>query len=119
MDRENKKSVVRYADDFIAYGNLGGGEECLRLSSAEERLGLSYNEEKCGFIKKGGRWLKPLKFLGLTYNGATDKLYASTRAGASLEFDKQDLVQAVRARESSETSPGQRDTATGEEGDLT
>jgi hypothetical protein len=43
--------------------------------------------------------MKPLKFLGLTYDGKKDKLYAATRKGSTLEFDKEELVEAVAARE--------------------
>jgi len=43
--------------------------------------------------------MKPLKFLGLTYDGKKDKLYAATRNGSTLEFDKQELVDAIAARE--------------------
>jgi hypothetical protein len=38
---------------------------------------------------------KELKFLGLTYNGVTDKLRSSTREGAELTFDREGLVAAV------------------------
>lgn len=49
---------------------------------------VSLAEEKSGFVKRGGTWLKPLKFLGLSYDGIKGKLLASTRGGATLEFDK-------------------------------
>jgi hypothetical protein len=39
-------------------------------------------------IKARGKWLRPLRFLGLEYNGATNKLKARTKKGAELEFDK-------------------------------
>jgi hypothetical protein len=40
-----------------------------------------------------------LRFLGLEYNGATNKLKARTKKGAELEFDKWDLAAAVAATE--------------------
>lgn len=40
---------------------------------------------KSGWVKREGKWLKPLKFLGLSYNGETDVLKASTRKGATIE----------------------------------
>lgn len=101
--------LMRYADDFVRFTRNTGERDLLELNATEKRLGLSYNEDKCGFVKKDGVWLKPLKFLGLTYDGTTDKLKASTRKGAELVFDKQDLVMAVKARERQtaiSTSPG-------------
>jgi len=37
-----------------------------------------------GFVKRNGIWLRPLKFLGMTYNPDTDTLHASTRKGSTL-----------------------------------
>jgi len=37
--------------------------------------------------------------LGLEYNGTTDKLYARTRKGSRLEFDKEDLILAIEKSE--------------------
>lgn len=65
---------------------------------------IEFNKEKSGFVKQDGKWLKPLKFLGLTYDGERDVLHASTRGGATLEFDKHDLVAAVAYRNKSGTS---------------
>jgi hypothetical protein len=50
--------------------------------------------------------MKPLKFLGLEYDGKT--LKANTRKGSKLVFDKEDLVIALRDREI-ETSPGNKE----------
>jgi len=41
-----------------------------------------------------------MKFLGLVYDGEKDLFYADTREGASLIFDKQDLLVAFNKRES-------------------
>lgn len=43
--------------------------------------------------------MRPLKFLGLEYDGTADRLRARTRKGADLVFDKHDLNLAVAARE--------------------
>jgi hypothetical protein len=65
-----------------------------------EEMGIEYSEEKSGFVKKDGVWLKPLKFLGLEYDGSTDRLYSNTRNGARLELkDKESLVKAFLERE--------------------
>jgi hypothetical protein len=52
------------------------------------RANINYAEEKCGYVKYDDKWLKPLKFLGLTYDGEKDELYASTRKGSELVFDE-------------------------------
>jgi len=43
--------------------------------------------------------LKPLKFLGIEYNGETNKLRARTRKGSSLLYDKEALIDAVNKGE--------------------
>lgn len=43
-------------------------------------------------MKKHGVWLKPLKLLGLVYDGEEGTLRASTRKGSKLLYDKGDLV---------------------------
>jgi len=43
--------------------------------------------------------MKPLKFLGLVYDGVSDTLEAKTRKGATLRYDKQDLLKALAERE--------------------
>jgi hypothetical protein len=65
-----------------------------------EEMGVEYSPEKCGFVKKDGVWLKPLKFLGLEYDGPSNRLYASTRNGSRLELkDKESLIKAFLERE--------------------
>jgi hypothetical protein len=34
----------------------------------------------------------------MEYDGTTDKLYARTRNGATLEFDKHDLIKALKSK---------------------
>jgi hypothetical protein len=43
-------------------------------------------------VKRKGEWLKPLKFLGLEYDGVHDIFRAHTRNGSQLEFNKQELI---------------------------
>lgn len=37
-------------------------------------------------MKKDGQWLKPLRFLGIEYNGITGVFRGKTRKGSTLEF---------------------------------
>lgn len=82
--------VLKYADDMIFYGltvlldyvNTGNLADMLR------QIGLTIHSGKSGWVKTDGTWLKPLKFLGLTYDGLTNVLRASTRNGSTLIFNK-------------------------------
>lgn len=87
--------ILLYADDGIFYGP--GTEEFVRYGIMDEltsRLGFTIHPEKSGWVKKDDTWLKPLKFLGLTYNGWYDLLSASTRKGSTLVYNKQELLEA-------------------------
>jgi len=53
-------------------------------------------------VKKDGIWKKPLKFLGLEYDGNSDILKASTRLGSGLVFDKFNLVKEITPPNSKE-----------------
>jgi len=58
--------------------------------------GIQYSPEKSGWVKRDGKWLKPLKFLGLTYDGERDTLTASTREGSTLSIHtKDELLNAL------------------------
>jgi hypothetical protein len=117
--------VIAYADDFLKVSRhftiKRGGESrkfwrplpaeefLLQRTSEMEEMGLEYAPNKCGFVRKNGVWLKPLKFLGLEYDGPTDRLYANTRNGSRLELkDKEALIDAFLSSEGGQTSsPGQ------------
>jgi len=79
---------VSYADDPIFYSN-----QEFNIKDEPEH-GIVLNKSKSGWVKKGGKWLKPLKYLGLVYNPFKDTINARTRNGASLELtkDKRDLL---------------------------
>lgn len=100
LDRPNLGSKM-YADDGLYYGDF----RKLDYSPVVPNSGITsanihFNLSKSGFVKKDGIWLKPLKFLGLTYDGNLDKLSASTRKGSTLLYDKEDLVKAYQERDS-------------------
>lgn len=95
--------VVTYADDGLYYGNIGD-TPMLTPNSNLVTANIHFNVEKSGWIKKDGVWLKPLKFLGLTYDGNLDKLMGSTRNGSTLIYDKEELVSALQNREENERS---------------
>lgn len=72
--RQNKS--LSYADDGLFYS-----EEEFKVLQQKSR-GIILNEKKSGWVKFDGEWIKPLKFLGLVYDG--ENLQSQTRSGKSL-----------------------------------
>lgn len=97
MELEDK-NCIQYADDGIFYADRSFKEPVENTSM--DMASIRFNKEKSGWVRRDGIWLRPLKFLGLTYDGWGDRLFASTRNGATLEFDKDDLVEAIAYRNS-------------------
>lgn len=85
---------LEYADDGILYG-----ETPLQFprSITMQEANIRMAPEKSTWVKYDGKWLKPLKFLGLEYDGDKDLLRASTRNGSTLEYDKASLLEAIEA----------------------
>lgn len=81
---------VRYADDGVRMTNGKPIEP--KETELMEKFNIKYAKEKCGWVKKEGKWLKNLKFLGLIYNAEKDELVSDTAKGKSLVHDKQDLL---------------------------
>lgn len=76
-------NTIMYADDGIIFTPRGSEiPEFDRVKS--EWAGVEINREKSGWVKRSGEWIKPLKFLGIEYDGKTYK--ASTRKGSTLEW---------------------------------
>lgn len=84
--------IKKYADDWIAMSKKKFALEDVRCEEME-KAGIELNLEKSGFVKYDGKWLKPLKFLGLEYDGCT--LKANTRNGSRLIYDKASLLEAI------------------------
>lgn len=91
---------IAYADDAIFYGKIKEEKEILK----DSKVGLEINKEKSGWVKRGDIWLKPLKFLGMTYSYTDEKIswYSSTRSGKKLEFDKETMLDLVLTRKSNQ-----------------
>jgi len=79
---------VSYADDPVFFGD----QEFKIYDYPNE--GITIHPEKSGWVKKNGKWLKPLKFLGLEFDGKV--LRARTRNGSTLELSS-DIKGALHA----------------------
>ena len=92
LDRPGIDTIM-YADDGLYYGDLSN-TPLITPNSGIVSANIRFNLNKSGWVKKEGKWLKPLKFLGLVYDGEKEKLQAKTREGSELIFDKMNLVKA-------------------------
>lgn len=75
------KRLVRslsYVDDAFFYSNADFTVQ------GDPSRGIHLHEQKSGWVKRHGKWIKPLKFLGLTFDGKN--FSASTRKGSRLVF---------------------------------
>nr|YP_010218632.1 hypothetical protein LK370_mgp191 [Morchella brunnea]UBU98369.1 hypothetical protein [Morchella brunnea] len=78
-------NIIMYADDGIIYGNKELDYHIIAENTLSENCtGATLCPTKSGWVKKGGVWLTPLKFVGLTYDPHQDILHASTRKGSIL-----------------------------------
>lgn len=81
----SQQSSISYADDPVFYG-----EKDFEIKDDPEN-GIILNEEKSGWVRRDGKWLKPLKFLGLVYD-PVEGLRSETRSGRK-ERIKDSLVE--------------------------
>jgi hypothetical protein len=90
-----RMDAVMYADDGIKYGTgfpshpiqgMGALKQHEAFYEVCSSAGITFHGEKSGWVKRAGRWLKPLKFLGMVYDPFREVFYSSTRKGNSLEF---------------------------------
>lgn len=81
--------IIMYADDGLIYGKSKEKVEKLREKFERKlsKLGITIAEEKSGWVKEAGEWKKPLKFLGITYEGKADLLKITSRKGVNCELE--------------------------------
>lgn len=82
-DLIKRKTIIQYADDGFICGNTEKIREKFE-ALIPKSSGIKINEEKSKWVKYNGEWLRPLKFLGLEFDGKTFK--ANTRKGSQLEI---------------------------------
>lgn len=89
------RSLVMYADDGLVFPS--SPSDIKKLSDPSR--GIEVNESKSGWIKREGKWLKEIKFLGLKLIASqesgenTYQLKAATRNGRSEDFMESDQFQ--------------------------
>lgn len=71
-------STIMYADDGVIF------DKPVTHGPGYIEAGIEFSLEKSSWVKRDGKWLKPLKFLGLIYNGETNELSSKTRKGKQL-----------------------------------
>lgn len=77
----SQKFSISYADDPIF-----GDNEDFEIHG-EEYEGIILHPDKSGWIRRGGTWLKPIKYLGLVYDAEKNILYKkSKKNGEDLIF---------------------------------
>jgi hypothetical protein len=86
-------NTIMYADDGMYYGNID--QPIITPNSGIVSANIEFNHKKSGWVKRNGQWLKPLKFLGLIYDGRTNRIRAATRKGSDLIYDKEELVRMI------------------------
>lgn len=79
-----KAEVVMYADDGIIF--LDDDKDLESVLLLFKSSGVEVNLEKSRWVKRDGKWLNVLKFCGIVYDGINERIKASTRKGATLEF---------------------------------
>lgn len=95
---------LAYADDALFYGDIASEKEILKDSPSQ---GFKMNLEKSGWVKREGSWLKPLKFLGMSWFENLGQILwtSATRSGRKLIFDKHSLFSLALNREEGSLTP--------------
>lgn len=93
----NNDDIIQYMDDGLIMSSINrdNGDDVMTFEDLKTKLtefiaslatpntGITISARKTEFIKRGEKWLRPLKFLGCSYDGDTFK--AHTRTGGIYE----------------------------------
>lgn len=107
LNRPELKAVM-YADDGLYYGAID--VPVITPNSGMVTSNIKFNLSKSGWVRKNGKWLKPLRFLGLEYNGKEGTLMARTKKGSNLLYDKKELIDEFNLRDGGTTWLGDEPT---------
>ena len=110
------RKLVMYADDGVYFPE--DTEKVTEGEVGEPEAGVYEASEKSGWIKKDGKWIRSMKFLGLEYipagiegrNGVPPdekpRIQAATRNGSELEYGlKQQLLTWLESEKEKEEIP--------------
>jgi len=95
INTTSDSKVVGYADDWLYFTNNDEDEGNFNF----EESGILLSEGKSFWVKRHGKWLRSLDFLGLSYNGNSRGLRANTRSGSKLVLDKEEILDYVNFEE--------------------
>jgi hypothetical protein len=90
--------IVQYVDDAVIMNNIGPMigideyEEGLMTSSS----GMAISSKKTEIIKRSGKWLGPLKFLGCEYDGQTFRAHTRKGGGYEVKDASQKLQEIIK-----------------------
>lgn len=77
-------TYIGYADDGILASDEPNADKKLKAQLDSTYTGIYVNDKKSGWLKVDGRWLRPLKLVGLLFDGKD--LFASTRSGKTMRM---------------------------------
>lgn len=80
VKRKGHGTVVAYADDSVSFS-----DHPIR-PTVPANSGIAINMDKSGYVKFEGKWLRPLRFLGLEFDGKS--FYSNTRKGKKAKIEK-------------------------------
>jgi len=85
---ELKNNIVMYMDDGILFAKSPQEMSKLRriLEAQLGLMGLEIAPEKSKYVKKSGKWLDSIRFLGLRYLPESDTFMSDTRSGTKVQF---------------------------------
>lgn len=91
-------NIVMYADDGIVFDKSLNLDP--KADKAMDDLCIQLNKKKSKLVKENGKWLHPLKFLGIELYEEGTRLRSKTRKGTIKEFDNEiSFLEHLRKRQ--------------------
>lgn len=81
---EYQDKLIMYIDDGLLMMDEWDPLIIMKMSGYLSESGITISPNKSGYIKRNGIWLKPIKFLGLVYDGNSGLIRANTRKGSKI-----------------------------------
>jgi len=90
------EEVVQYMDDGIVMSNEPIDMLDLEMDLDRKYSGLAFSEKKTEVIMKEGEWVKPLKFLGCSFDGKTFRAHTRTKGVYTVRNASQRISEILR-----------------------